>query len=57
MFDASMLFSSPDMKAQVSYSDRLLSVWHLASLLDSNIFDFFFRTAEPIVTKVGTNHP
>jgi hypothetical protein len=26
MFDASMLFSSPDMKAQVSYSDRLLSV-------------------------------
>jgi hypothetical protein len=47
-------FSSPELKAQVSYSDRLLSV---ICLLDFYIFDFFSRTAGPIVTKVGTNDP
>jgi hypothetical protein len=26
-------------------------------LLNFYIFDFFSRTAGPIVTKVGTNHP
>jgi hypothetical protein len=26
-------------------------------LLDFYIFNFFFRTAGPILTKVGTNHP
>ena len=53
-------FSSPElkMKAQVSFSDRLLSVRPSdVCLLDFYIFDFFFRTAGPVVTKVGTNHP
>jgi hypothetical protein len=36
------------------------SVWRLMSevcLLDFYIFNFFSRTAGPILTKVGTNHP
>jgi hypothetical protein len=58
-------FSSPELKVQVSFSDRWLSVVRLSvrpsvlrlsvRLLD--IFDFFSRTAGTIVTKVGTNHP
>jgi hypothetical protein len=28
-----------------------------ACLLDFYIFNFFFRTAGPILTKLGTNHP
>jgi hypothetical protein len=53
-----VLFSSPELKAQVSYSDRLLSVC-LSVRLSVNfyIFDFFFRTTEPILTKLGSNHP
>jgi hypothetical protein len=43
-------FSSPELKAQVSYSDRFLSV---VCLLDFYIFDFFSRTAGPIVTKLA----
>jgi presenilin-like A22 family membrane protease len=60
MFHLYCIISSPELKAQVSYSDRLLSVVCLTSgicLLDFYIFDFFSRTAGPIVTKVGTNHP
>jgi hypothetical protein len=56
----SELFSSPELKAQVSFSDHLLSVICLTSnvcLLDFYIFNFFSRTAGPILTKVGTNHP
>jgi hypothetical protein len=45
------VFSSPELKAQVSFTDRLLSVWRLS------VRHFFFRTAWPISTKVGTNHP
>jgi hypothetical protein len=54
-----VLFSSSELKAQVSYSDRLLSVVCLSVCLSVNfyIFDFFFRTAGPILTKLGTNHP
>ena len=49
------IFSSPELKAQVSYSDRLLSVVRLS--VNFYIFDFFSRTAMPILTKLGTNHP
>jgi hypothetical protein len=53
------LFSSPELKAQVSYSDRPLSVIRLSIRLSVNfyIFDFFSRTTGPILTKLGTNHP
>jgi hypothetical protein len=54
-------FSSPELKAQVSFSDRPLSVVCLAvclsvCLLNIYIFDFF-RTAGPISTRLGTKHP
>jgi uncharacterized membrane protein YphA (DoxX/SURF4 family) len=54
-----IVFSSPELKAQVSYSDRLLSVVRLPVRLSVNfyIFDFFSRTTGPILTKLGTNHP
>jgi hypothetical protein len=53
------LFSSPELKAQVSYSDRPLSVVRLSVRPSVNfyIFDFFSRTTGPILTKLGTNHP
>jgi hypothetical protein len=54
------IFSSPELKAQVSYSDRLLpSSVCLSVRLAVNfyIFDFFSRTSGPILTKLGTNHP
>jgi hypothetical protein len=53
------LFSSPELKAQVSYSDHLLSVVRLSVRLSVNfyIFDFFSRTNGPVLTKLGTNHP
>jgi hypothetical protein len=43
-----LIFSSRELKAQMSYSDHLLSVFY--------IFDFS-RTTGPILTKLGTNHP
>ena len=49
------LFSSPELKAQVSYSDRPLSVVRLS--VNFYIFDFSSRTTGPILTKLGTNHP
>jgi hypothetical protein len=57
-----ILFSSPELKAQVSFSDHPLSIICLAAclsvcLLDFYIFDFFSRTTGPISTNVGTNHP
>jgi hypothetical protein len=57
------IFSSPKLKAQVSYSDRLLSVVRLSCCLSVRlsvnfyIFDFFSRTTGPILTKLGTYHP
>jgi hypothetical protein len=64
------IFSSPELKAQVSFSDRLLSVVCRSvclsicpsvclsvCLLNIYIFDFFFRTAGPILTRLGTKHP
>ena len=51
------VFSSPEPKAQVSYSDHLLSVCLSVRLLTFHIFDFFSRTAGPNSTKLGTHHP
>jgi hypothetical protein len=56
------IFSSTELKAQVSYSDRPLSVVCLAGRLSVRlsvnfyIFDFFSRTTGPILTRLGTNH-
>ena len=43
--------SSPELKAQVSFSDHLFSV---VRLLIYHIFIFFLRTTGPISTKLGT---
>jgi hypothetical protein len=52
-----LIFSSPELKAQVSFSDRLLSFVGLSvCLLNIYIFDFF-RTTGPILTRLGTKHP
>jgi hypothetical protein len=57
------LFSSPELQAQVSYSDRPLSVIRLSVRLsvclsvNLYIFDFFSRTTGPILTSLGKNHP
>jgi hypothetical protein len=53
------VFSSPELKAQVSFSDRPLSGVRLSVRLSVNfyIFDFFSRTTGPILTRLGTNHP
>jgi hypothetical protein len=48
------VFSSPELKAQVSFSDHLLSVVRLS--VNFHIFDFFSRTTGPILTRLGTNH-
>ena len=46
-----IIFSSPELKAQMGFSDRGSSV----VLPSVNIF-IFFRTTEPILTKLGTMH-
>jgi hypothetical protein len=57
------IFSSPELKAQVSYSDHPLSVVRLSVRpsvrlsVNFYIFDFFSRTTGPILTRLGTNHP
>jgi hypothetical protein len=53
------LFRSPELKAQVSFSNRLLSVVLLSVRLSVNfyIFDFFSRTTGPILTRLCTNDP
>ena len=51
-------FSSPELKAQVSFSDRLSSVCLSVRLSVSfPIFVFFSRPTGPILTKLGTKHP
>jgi hypothetical protein len=56
-------FSSPELKAQVSFSDRPLSSVRLSvrrsvyPSVNFYIFDFFSRTTGPILTLLGTNHP
>jgi hypothetical protein len=48
------IISSPELKAEVSYSDCLLSVVSLS--VNFYIFDFS-RTSGPILARFGTNHP
>ena len=51
------LFSSPELKAQLRFSDRLLSVLSLSTCLSvCKLFLFFSRTTGPISTKLGTKH-
>jgi hypothetical protein len=54
-----IFFSSPELKAQVSYSDRRLSIFCPSCRLSVNFysFDFFSRTIGPISTRLGTDHP
>jgi hypothetical protein len=54
-----LFINSPELKAQVSYSDRRLSVVCLAVRLSVNfyIFNFFSKTTGPILTRLGTDHP
>ena len=47
------LFSSPELKTQVKFSDRLSSV----CLSTVHMFIFFSRTITPFSTKLGTKHP
>jgi hypothetical protein len=51
------VISSSELKAQVSYSDHLLSIVHLSVSVNFYIFNFFSRTTGPILTRHGTNHP
>ena len=58
----SPLYSSPELKAEVSFSDRLLSVVCLSVCLfvrlkTFHIFNFFSKTTWPISTKHATKHP
>jgi hypothetical protein len=58
LFFYGCVFSSPELKAQVSFSDRLLSVVLLSVRLSVNFYIFnFSRTTGPILTRLGTNHP
>jgi hypothetical protein len=53
-------FSTPELKAQVSYSDRQLSVARLSvcpSVSKLDIFDFFSIKTAPILAKLGTSQP
>jgi hypothetical protein len=53
-----MVFSSPELKAQVSFSDRPLSGVRLSVRLYTFTFSTSFsRTIGPILTRLGTNHP
>ena len=52
----SWAFSSPELKAQVNFSDHLLSVVCLSVCILHNL-NFFSRTAGPISTKPGTTYP
>lgn len=48
----SSIFSSQELKAEVSYSDHISSV----CLSVCNIFHFFSKTARPLSIKFGTMH-
>ena len=49
---------SAELKAPVSFSDRLLSVVLPSIILETfHIFMLFSRTIKPISTKLGTKHP
>ena len=61
LFHTLTLFSSPELKAQVSFSDQNLSVvrrrCRRCRCRRFHIFMFFSRTTGPISTKFGTKHP
>ena len=57
-----IIFSSPELKAKMSFSDHLSSVVCLSvrpsvCLSTFHIFIFFSRTTGPISTKLGTKYP
>jgi hypothetical protein len=53
-----IVFSSPELKAQVCFSDRPVSVClSVCPSVNFYIFDFFSRTTGPILTTLGTNYP
>ena len=57
-FWKTFLFSSPELKAQVSFSDCLSFVCLSVSLsVNFSNFRFFSRSIGPISTKLGTKHP
>ena len=60
-FDLYVVFSSPDLKPQMSFSDKNVSVVRRyrrrCRKLFIHIFVFFSRTTEPISIKLGTKHP
>jgi hypothetical protein len=49
-----LVFSSPELKAQVSYSDCWLSV--VRPFVNFYIIYFFSRTTGPILTRLCTDH-
>jgi hypothetical protein len=49
------IFSSPELKAQVSFSNHPLS--DICLSVNFYIFDFLSKTKGPILTRLGTNHP
>ena len=51
----SLIFSSPELKAKVSFSDRLSSV--CLSVNSLHIFIFFSTTTGPLLINLGTTHP
>ena len=51
------VISSPEPKAQVSFSDHNLFVVRRRCCKLFTFLFFFSRTTEPISTKLGTNHP
>jgi hypothetical protein len=55
----SLIFSSPELKAQVSFSDRPFSSIRLSCRPSVNfyIFNFYSRTTGPILTRLCTNQP
>jgi hypothetical protein len=62
MLQFSRVFRSPELKAQVSFSDRLLSIVLLSVrpsvCLSVNFYIFdFSRSTGPILTRLGTNDP
>ena len=50
-------FSSPNLKAQVRFSDQNLSSFIVVIVVFGVVVNLFSRTTEPISTKLGTMHP
>ena len=50
-------FSTPELKALVSFSDCLLSAVHLSACLPAVHIFIFSTTTDSVSTKLGTKHP